>query len=405
VLVLLLVYFLTKGIISALGRRLADSMGELLKSVSEGLGGWKEIKVLGREHFFLERVDLASRGYADAGSKYYSLQIVPRYLIEIVIIGFFVGFSSFMVTTSGQGTETFATMGIFAVAALRLIPSFTSIMSSINNMKMSAPMLYDLAASLNETNQKKGLQGGGVSEAETSVGPQVTSEFNLIKVKDVWFTYPGSDSASIRGASFDIKRGQSIGLMGRSGAGKSTLGDILLGLLVPDSGNILIDGYSIYNNIASWHKEIAYIPQKIFITDDTLQRNIALGIEDAHIDHALLKTAIELAQLADVVIDLDGGVNARLGEGGLKLSGGQQQRVALARAFYHRRKIVVMDEATSALDTETEDAVVQAISALKGDMTLIVIAHRLTTLRNCDTIIKMEKGRVIASGRYSDIVQ
>ena len=402
--VLMFLYYLTKGIISDLGRRAADSMGELLKSVSEGLGGLKEIKVLGREAFFLDRVDLASRRYADAGTKYYSLQIVPRYLIEIVVVGFFVAFSSFMMTQNGGATETFSTLGIFAVAALRIIPSFTAIMSGINNMKMSAPMLYDLAANLHETNQDHLRAGRELHQPTIKVGEHLESQFNLIQVKDVWFTYPGSELASVRGVTFDIEQGQSIGLMGRSGAGKSTLVDILIGFAEPDSGAICRDGSSIYEEIAEWRREVAYIPQDIFITDDTLKRNIALGIDDDDIDEGRLRSAIKLAQLEDVVADLDKGVNSELGEDGAKLSGGQKQRVALARAFYHQRAIVVMDEATSALDTETEDAVVEAISALKGEMTLIVIAHRLTTLRNCDKILKLERGEIIASGKYSEVV-
>lgn len=403
--VLFVVYFLTKKIIANLGRRLADTMGELLKSVSEGLGGLKEVKILGREAFFLKRVDDAAMRYADAGTKYYSLQIVPRYLIEIVIVGFFVAFTSLKISEQGHGPAALSTLGVFAVAALRMIPSFTVIMASVNNMKMSTPILYDLAADLRETAKSSARGLAELPLRVESAEPRAPDPLKDVEIKDIWFTYPGSEVASLKGITLSFERGQSVGLMGRSGAGKTTLADLLLGFVQPNSGTIMRNGRSIHEDIHGWRQEVAYIPQDIFITDDTLRRNIALGVEDCDIDSELLQGAIKLAQLEDVVSRLERGVDTRLGESGVKLSGGQKQRVALARAFYHRREIVVMDEATSALDTETEDAVVAAIAALKGSVTLIVIAHRLTTLRHCDMIIKLEDGKVVAVGEYSEVIQ
>ena len=201
-----------------------------------------------------------------------------------------------------------------------------------------------------------------------------------------------------------LHKGQSIALIGKSGAGKTTLVDLVLGLLAPQSGDILVDGKSVYRNLRAWQDLIGYIPQSIFLIDDTLERNIAYGVPDEQIDAERLRQSIEAAQLKDLVEHMPEGVKTRIGEQGMCLSGGQRQRVGIARALYHEREILVLDEATSALDNETEHLVTEAIRALSGKKTMIIIAHRLSTVEHCDRIYLMENGQIVKSGTYQEVV-
>ena len=249
-----------------------------------------------------------------------------------------------------------------------------------------------------------------------------TIEFSeKVELKEVTYSYPGTSKPAIDRLSLTLKKGQSIALIGKSGAGKTTLVDVILGLLRPESGNIIVDGKSIYSNInnfdsnswqnligsknlRSWQNLIGYIPQSIFLIDDTIERNIAFGVPDHLIDNIRVDRAIKAAQLEDLVEQMPEGIKTMVGERGLRLSGGQRQRIGIARALYHEREILVLDEATSALDNETEKLVSEAISSLAGTKTLIIIAHRLTTVAHCDRIYMLENGRIVKSGSYQEVV-
>jgi len=220
----------------------------------------------------------------------------------------------------------------------------------------------------------------------------------------VTYRYPEASELSLDQISFKIKKGESIALIGKSGAGKTTLVDVILGLLDLESGDIKVDGVSIYENLRSWQNLVGYIPQSIFLTDDTIERNIAFGVPDDQIDQGRLYKAIAAAQLEELVEQLPDGIKTGVGERGLRLSGGQRQRIGIARALYHEREILVLDEATAALDNETESRVTAAINSLAGTKTLIVIAHRLSTVENCDRIYMLEKGQVVKSGSYQEVV-
>ncbi len=209
---------------------------------------------------------------------------------------------------------------------------------------------------------------------------------------------------AVENVSLKIKKGQSIALIGKSGSGKTTLVDIILGLLEPNQGDILVDGKSVYNNLRSWQNMIGYIPQSIFLIDDTVERNIAFGVPDSAIDPAKINKALQAAQLEELITQLPQGIQTEVGERGVRLSGGQRQRIGIARALYHEREILVLDEATSALDNETEKLVSEAIKSLAGTKTLIIIAHRLSTVEHCDRVYLMDKGHVIKSGSYQEVV-
>jgi ATP-binding cassette, subfamily B, bacterial PglK len=225
-----------------------------------------------------------------------------------------------------------------------------------------------------------------------------------IVLDQVNYAYPSTSEVVLKNLSLSIQKGQAIALIGRSGAGKTTLVDIILGLLTPTQGDIQVDGESIYNDLRAWQNSIGYIPQSIFLMDDTLARNIAFGVPDRLIDYGRLDQAIQAAQLTELVADLPEGMETVLGERGVRLSGGQRQRVGIARALYHEREILVLDEATAALDNETEKLVNDAIKSLSGTKTLIIIAHRLTTIEHCDRVYLLEKGRVVKSGSYAEVV-
>jgi ABC-type multidrug transport system fused ATPase/permease subunit len=227
---------------------------------------------------------------------------------------------------------------------------------------------------------------------------------NQVALKNVTYRYSGISEAAITDISLSIEKGESIALIGKSGAGKTTLVDVILGLLKLENGDILVDGVSIYNDLRSWQNLIGYIPQSIFLIDDTIERNIAFGVPDHLIDNEKLNKAIRASQLTELIEQLPNGIKTSVGERGVRLSGGQRQRVGIARTLYHDREILVLDEATAALDNETERLVTESIRALSGIKTMIIIAHRLTTVKHCDRVYLLEKGRIVKSGSYQEVV-
>jgi ABC-type multidrug transport system fused ATPase/permease subunit len=224
-----------------------------------------------------------------------------------------------------------------------------------------------------------------------------------ITIENLSFSYETASTQALTGVSIDIARGEAVGLVGPSGSGKSTLVDILLGLLEPTSGRVLVDGDDIHDNLRGWQDQIGYVPQSIFLTDDTLRRNVAFGLPKDQIDHDAVKSAIRSAQLEDFVASLPDGLDTIVGERGVRLSGGQRQRIGIARALYHNPDVLVLDEATSSLDTETEHGVMQAVQALQGEKTVIIVAHRLSTVEYCDRLYRLENARIVDEGTFSEV--
>lgn len=224
-----------------------------------------------------------------------------------------------------------------------------------------------------------------------------------LKLENIAYQYKNAEYQALNQITLTITRGTSVGFIGTSGAGKSTLVDVILGLLTPAHGHIMVDGLNIQNNLRGWQDQIGYVPQSIFLTDDSLRRNIAFGLSDDQIDDAAVFRSIKAAQLEEFVGSLSEGVNTLVGERGVRLSGGQRQRIGIARALYHDPAVLVLDEATSALDMETEKGVMEAINALHGDKTLLIIAHRLSTVANCDWVYKMEQGHIVAAGKFENV--
>lgn len=386
--------FFVKNTIARISKILATAGGEINKSVFQAMAGLKEIRVFGKESFFSDKMAAATLNYSCAISLFNALQLIPRYAVESAASIFLVSLVLCALSIGTSPVNMIPTLGVFAAACIRLLPTISQLISQFSQLRSSSyttGLLYEEINTL-ENQYKMNLKESRLCQPFT--------EFSL---KHVAFSYPNAKQDALHDINLTLLRGQSIGFMGASGAGKSTLISIFLGLLSPNSGQLLVDTLPI-KNLREWLNNFAYIPQSIFLLDDTLRCNIAMGTEDVEIDNQKLNQAITMAQLEDVVAELPNGVDTLIGENGVRLSGGQRQRVALARAFYYDREIIIMDEATSALDNETEYEVIDAIKKLHGVKTLIVIAHRLTTLQYCDVIYKLEKGRIVAQGSFDEVV-
>jgi ATP-binding cassette subfamily C protein len=381
-------YRIFRGRMLQIGTQLQDSSGKMIQYAQEGLGGVKEIKVMGREAFFEDGFALHVERYARALRRAQVIHNFPMHFLETLFVASFAGLLIFL-TVTHKATNAFPLMGVYAAAAFRLIPSLSRIMTATNRIKQSNNSLMLVVTELSRP------------RAEASAPPAGSLSFtNGIRVSGLHYQYPGSDTDTLKNISLDISQGEMIGFVGRSGSGKTTLIDCLLGLLEPTRGAVLVDGIDIRENLPQWRRQVGYIPQNIFLTDDSLRKNIALGLDAELIDEDRLWRALEAAQLADFVRELPAGLETTIGERGVRLSGGQRQRIGIARAMYHDPAVLILDEATSALDNETEKAIVETLGGLKREKTILVIAHRMTTIENCDRVFVLQGGEFVASNAF-----
>ena len=376
---------------------------KVLRGINEAIEGLKEIRVLGHEKHFLNMV----RKGASQMKKYYSfqqmIQTSPRYLLELTMVGFLVLFVISLVSFEGDLKLLLPTLGVFGMAALRLIPSLNLISASLIQLRVNHDGMNRLHKDIFDI---QSVQNNHKSNNDKNfLRPQkFTETFKVLEVTDLSFQYPNRSTYALKNINLVIKAGESIGFVGISGSGKTTLLDVLLGLIKPSSGSIKFNEVPLEESLPEWLSNTAYVPQMVFLMDDSLKKNIALGIDDEQVDINRLHQAIEQAQLSDLVEQLPQGLDNIVGERGIRLSGGQRQRIALARAFYHRRNVLVMDEATSALDNKTEEEIVEEMKRLKGQITMIVIAHRLSTVKHCDRIYRLEQGKIIGEGTPEEIL-
>ncbi|HEU4780708.1 MAG TPA: ABC transporter ATP-binding protein [Steroidobacteraceae bacterium] len=364
-----------------------------LQQLQEGFGGVKDLKLLGREGAFIESYGVHADGYARVGRNQNTLQELPRLMLEILAVGAFAALVIVMLSRGGTFDALLPTLGLFAAAAFRIMPSANRIMNSVQIMRHAMPVVGTLTAELDTLAPEEPAHAAAPLKFERE-----------LRVDGVSFSYPAADSPSLRDVSLTIRAGESVGFVGGSGSGKSTLIDVILGLLAPQSGSVLVDGVDVRDSLRSWQDKIGYVRQQIFLTDDTLRRNIAFGIPDADIDEHALQRALRAAQLEEFVTTLPAGLNTLVGERGVRLSGGQLQRIGIARALYHDPPVLVLDEATSALDTTTEREVMSAVRALHGTKTVIIVAHRLTTVADCDYLHRLEAGRIVQTGSPSTLI-
>jgi ABC-type multidrug transport system fused ATPase/permease subunit len=393
---MLLTYKATNAYCVRIGHRLQSLGAEVIQAMQQGLGAIKDVKILGREDHFCDAFAALYRERTRNQRNAAVVQQAPRLATETLMVVGMVLIIALVVVGGGDQAAVLPTLGLFGYAGFRLQPSLNRIVLYLNNIGTGAAAAAKLAKDWPELSAAAGRPLNH---------PEPLPFTRRLILDDIRYAYPGGDRQVLNGISLEIERGQSVGIVGTTGAGKSTLIDVILGLLSPTGGRVLVDGADIAADPRSWQRKIGYVPQVIFLTDDSLRRNIAFGLPDREVDESRLCKAVEMAQLADFVGSLPQGLDTRVGERGLNLSGGQRQRIGVARALYNEPDLLVFDEATSALDAETEREVSKAIDALSGTKTVILIAHRLSTLKNCDRIVMLKDGRISGQGTHQDLVE
>ncbi|HJA31233.1 MAG TPA: ABC transporter ATP-binding protein/permease [Candidatus Eisenbergiella pullicola] len=379
-----------KPTLNRLGRTSQKIQSQMGKWKLQSIYGIKDVKILNKENFFAGSFGKYSDRNAKLTTNYTVLNNMPRLLIETFSICGILGYLAVCIVNSQDLTELMPQISAFAVAAMRLMPSINRINTHLTNIAFYEPSVNYVYENVDFTSYKL----KGKYEKEKSGNGEPIRLEKEIRMEGITYQYPESDKPVLVDAQMAVPVGKSVGVMGPSGAGKTTAVDILLGLLKVKSGRILCDGRDIFENYESWLSHIGYIPQTIYLTDDTIRENIAFGVAKEEIDDARVWEVLEEAQMKDFVKGLPQEIWTTIGERGVRLSGGQRQRLGIARALYHNPEILVFDEATSALDTETESAIMEAIDSFHGRKTLIIIAHRLRTIENCDIIYKVDGGKI-----------
>ena len=370
------------------GKLQNEATAEYIKWINQGLGAVKETKVLRREKFFVTEFNEGYKKFAKAVQKYYFLNEIPRVIIEALVVTGLLLLIVYKMLMGENPLDIVPVLGVLALAAFRLMPSANRIVSYYNTIKNQMPFFNEIYSDLLRI--KDGLLDGN---GEVLKEDQSRLDFNgKLVVDNLVFRYPENKEEVLQGVSFEIPKGKFVGVVGPSGAGKTTFVDIMLGLLQPTAGKIMCDGVDINKNIRAWQANLAYVPQDIYLIDGTVKENIALGLKTEDIDDALIDKVLHMAELYDFVNALPQGMETFVGERGVKLSGGQRQRIGIARALYQQPEVLILDEATSALDNETEKSITDTILKLKGQITIIAIAHRVSTLEQCDFKIKFENG-------------
>ena len=360
----------------------------LFKWISQTVQGIKEVKIACREQYFVDEYCKCGAGYVNAVQKNSLYNNIPKLLIETVCIAVMVTYM-IVLTVSGTSAENMLeVLSTLAAAAFVLLPAVNRINNQINAIAYAEPCFMSVSDNLQEE-----INDANVDMSFAAVDQKKLEIRKSIELKDIVYAYPNTDRLIFDRANLTIPIGASVGLVGTSGAGKSTIVDILLGLLEVQEGHICADGIDVKSQYRSFLKNIGYIPQMIFMLDDTIRRNIAFGIPDEEIDEQRVWEVLEEAQLEEFVRSLPEGLETGIGERGIRLSGGQRQRIGIARALYHDPEILILDEATSALDNDTEKAIMDSINRFQGRKTLIIIAHRLQTIEKCDLVYRVENGQ------------
>lgn len=394
------IYRIVRGFIDKIGRARAAANRSRFETAVEAIGGIKDIRLLGREQAYVQRFRMPSRDM----SRYLALDMVlgqvPKFLIEAIAFGSILLFSLVLITgADGNGLgEVLPTLGLYAFAGYRILPAIQQIYRSVTQMRFGAPGLQTIHDDLRATR--------GLIDITDGPAPRLPLR-RAIALRSVSYGYPGAEKAGVQDITLNIPAGTSVGIVGSTGAGKTTLVDVILGLLLPTSGHIEVDGTPLTAaSLRGWQANVGYVPQDIFLIDASIAANIALGVPPDEIDADRVRDCARLAQVDQFIEDdLPERYGTKVGERGVRLSGGQKQRIGIARALYHDPEVIVFDEATSALDNLTERDVMAAVGALQGTKTIIMIAHRLSTVKICDRIVVLDKGRQIGEGSFDDLSQ
>ncbi|WP_424464662.1 ABC transporter ATP-binding protein [Pseudoclavibacter helvolus] len=377
------------------GKQYVDADGEAWAAIMPGLDGFRESRLTSSGHRFVKAFGHARESQAQAQRRTTMLSELPRYTLEVSFILAVIGMAVILFAT-GTPENALAVLGVFAAASLRLLPTLNRVTATIGTVRAGQGAMHTLVEEVEKLDE----------EERHSEARKTDHKFRgPITISGVTYRYPDSERAVLDGVSLTVQEGKTTAIVGASGAGKSTLLDIILGLIPPTRGDVRCGGRSIHDDLVAWFESVGLVPQDVYMVDDTLENNIAYGVDPADIDRERVAQVVEQARLTGFVADLPDGLQTRLGQRGVRLSGGQRQRVGIARALYRRPQILILDEATSALDNVTEHQITETVAGLRGDMTIIVVAHRLSTVRDADTIVFMKDGAVESTGTFSQLRQ
>jgi ABC-type multidrug transport system fused ATPase/permease subunit len=391
-------YLVTRARIVRWGKSRQLHDGLRMQHLQQGLGGAKDVKLLGRESDFLAQYRVHNTQSARVGQFQATAQLLPRLWLELLAV---VGLATLAIVMLAQGrmATIVPTLGLFAVAAFRLMPAVDRVLHAVQAIRYNAPVINTLHEELKLAGVEP-VAGRRQRPGHEIAVPAFEADIHLANIT---YIYPAAATPALNELTIRVRKGESVGFIGPSGSGKSTLVDVMLGLLTPGTGQVAVDGKDIQANLRAWQDQIGYVPQTIYLTDDTIRRNVAFGLPNEEIDDAKVTRAIRAAQLDEFVAALPAALETLVGERGIRLSGGQRQRIGIARALYHDPAVLVLDEATSALDTAAEHGVMQAVTALQGRKTILIVAHRLSTVSGCDRLYRLEHGRIVAEGAPTEM--
>ena len=390
-----LIYYFARNFLTRIGKERLKSNELRFTAVSEAFGAAKEVKVGSLEQTYIKRFSDSAKNYARTGASIKVVTQLPRFILEAIAFGGIMLVILYLMAQKGSFNNALPIISLYVFAGYRLMPAIQNIFASVSQLTYVGPSLNALTDSIKN-----------LKVLESNQDQSILSLDKSIILKNIHYNYPNAKRNALEGINLTIPSKSTVGLVGATGSGKTTTVDIILGLLEPQKGTLEVDGQLITKqNSRAWQSSIGYVPQHIYLSDDTIAANIAFGKDREDINIQAVERASKIANLHEFVInDLSKKYHSIVGERGVRLSGGQRQRIGIARALYHNPKVIILDEATSALDNETEQAVMDAVNNIGKDITIILIAHRLNTVKNCDIIFKLEKGKLIGHGNFEDLI-